>query len=201
MRWLNETIEFPPLSEANSDGLLAVGGDLSSKRVLHAYKNGIFPWYETDQPLLWWSPDPRFVLYPNKLKVSKSSNQLLRSKKFEVSINRNFEDVIQACAKIKTQVSRELNKGDSGLSLQGLGEGQTVEIKKKSTTDTDTVEGELVEKAPTPESLVNPATLSITHEQAWDFVEKYYTLDDVQALLGAVKSRIKSEETETVKVA
>jgi leucyl/phenylalanyl-tRNA--protein transferase len=101
MRWLNETIEFPPLSEANSDGLLAVGGDLSSKRVLHAYKNGIFPWYETDQPLLWWSPDPRFVLYPNKLKVSKSSNQLLRSKKFEVSINRNFEDVIQACAKIK----------------------------------------------------------------------------------------------------
>ena len=101
MRWLNETIEFPPLSEANSDGLLAVGGDLSSKRVLHAYKNGIFPWYETDQPLLWWSPDPRFVLYPNKLKVSKSCNQLLRSKKFEVSINRNFEDVIQACAKIK----------------------------------------------------------------------------------------------------
>ena len=102
--------------------------------------------------------------------------------------------VKQACAKIKTQVSRELNKGDTGLSLQGLGEGQTVEIKEKSTTDTDTVEGELVDKAPTPESLVNPETLSITHEQAWDFVEKYYTLDDVQALLGAVKSRIKSDD-------
>ena len=71
MRRLNDSIEFPPLNEANSDGLLAIGGDLSPKRVLYAYKNGIFPWYEADQPLLWWSPNPRFVLYPNKLKISK----------------------------------------------------------------------------------------------------------------------------------
>ncbi len=103
MRWLNDTIEFPPLNEANSDGLLAVGGDLSPKRVLFAYKNGIFPWYEADQPLLWWSPDPRFVLYPNKLKISKSSKQLLRSQKFEVTINRNFKEVIVACSKVKRQ--------------------------------------------------------------------------------------------------
>ena len=109
--------------------------------------------------------------------------------------------VKQACAKIKTQVSRELNKGTTGLSLQGLGVDQTVEIKEKSTTDTDTVEGELVDSAPTPQSLVNPATLSITSEQAWDFVEQYYTLDEVQALLGAVKSRIKAEESEEVKAA
>ena len=103
MRWLNDTIEFPPLNEANSDGLLAVGGDLSPKRVLFAYKNGIFPWYEVDQPLLWWSPDPRFVLYPNKLKISKSSKQLLRSQKFKVTINRNFKEVIVACSKVKRQ--------------------------------------------------------------------------------------------------
>jgi len=103
MRWLNDTIEFPPLNEANSDGLLAVGGDLSPKRVLFAYKNGIFPWYEADQPLLWWSPDPRFVLYPNKLKISKSSKQLLRSQKFKVTINRNFKEVIVACSKVKRQ--------------------------------------------------------------------------------------------------
>jgi len=102
--------------------------------------------------------------------------------------------VKQACAKIKTQVSRELNKGTTGLSLQGLGVDQTVEIKEKSTTDTDTVEGVIAEPRDKPENSVNPATLSITHEQAWDFVEKYYTLDDVQALLGAVKSRIKSDE-------
>ena len=103
MRWLNDTIEFPPLNEANSDGLLAIGGDLSSMRVLHAYRNGIFPWYELDQPLLWWSPDPRFVLYPNKLKISKSSKQLLRSQKFEVTINRSFKEVIVACSKVKRQ--------------------------------------------------------------------------------------------------
>ena len=129
-------------------------------------------------------------------------NEIIKiAEKLKSTAEANGLTVKQACAKIKTQVSRELNKGDTGLSLQGLGADQKVEIKEKSTTDTDTVEGELVEKAPTPESLVNPATLSITHEQAWDFVEKYYTLDDVQALLGAVKSRIKSEETETVKVA
>ena len=103
MRWLNDIIEFPPLKEANSDGLLAIGGDLSPKRVLYAYKNGIFPWYEVDQPLLWWSPDPRFVLYPNKLKISKSSKQLLRSQKFEVTINRSFKEVIVACSKVKRQ--------------------------------------------------------------------------------------------------
>ena len=101
MRRLNDSIEFPPLNEANSDGLLAIGGDLSPKRVLYAYKNGILPRYEADQPLLWWSPNPRFVLYPNKLKISKSSKQLLRSQKFEVSINRSFKEVIVACSKVE----------------------------------------------------------------------------------------------------
>ena len=85
MRWLNKTIEFPPLTEANPEGLLAVGGDLSPERVLYAYQNGIFPWYESDQPLLWWAPDPRFVLYPNKLKISKSTKQVLRNQSFEVT--------------------------------------------------------------------------------------------------------------------
>ena len=69
MRWLNKEIEFPPLADANPDGLLAVGGDLSAERVQYAYQNGIFPWYEAEQPLLWWAPNPRFVLYPSKLKV------------------------------------------------------------------------------------------------------------------------------------
>ena len=101
MRWLNKTIEFPPLTEANPEGLLAVGGDLSPERVLYAYQNGIFPWYESEQPLLWWAPDPRFVLYPNKLKVSKSTKQILRNQAFEVTVNQNFRDVIEACANIK----------------------------------------------------------------------------------------------------
>ena len=101
MRWLNDTIEFPPLAEADADGLLAAGGDLSPARVLYAYQNGVFPWYETDQPVLWWAPDPRFVLYPEKLKVSKSTKQILKSQSFEVTVNRNFKDVIEACASVK----------------------------------------------------------------------------------------------------
>ena len=101
VRWLNDTMEFPSLDKANKDGLLAFGGDLTNERVLLAYENGIFPWYEAGQPIMWWSPDPRFVLYPHKLKISKSSNRLLKSNKFKVSVNRNFKDVILACAKVK----------------------------------------------------------------------------------------------------
>ena len=101
MRWLNKEIEFPPLADANPDGLLAVGGDLSAERVQYAYQNGIFPWYEAEQPLLWWAPNPRFVLYPSKLKVSKSSKKLLKEALFEVTVNRNFKEVIEACASVK----------------------------------------------------------------------------------------------------
>ena len=129
-------------------------------------------------------------------------NEIIKiAEKLKSTAEVNGLTVKQACAKIKTQVSRELNKGDTGLSLQGLGVDQKVEIKAKAESNTDTVEGVIAEPRDKPETSVNPATLSVTHEQAWDFVEKYYTLDDVQALLGAVKSRIKSEETETVKVA
>ena len=121
-------------------------------------------------------------------------NEIIKiAEKLKATAEVNGLTVKQACAKIKTQVSRELNKGDTGLSLQGLGADQKVEIKAKAESNTDTVEGVIAEPRDKPENSVNPATLSITHEQAWDFVEKYYTLDDVQALLGAVKSRISEE--------
>ena len=68
--FLNDRLEFPDVEEANSDGLLAVGGDLSPERLLIAYKNGIFPWFNNDDLILWWSPDPRMVLFPNKVKIS-----------------------------------------------------------------------------------------------------------------------------------
>ena len=103
MKWLTKTLEFPPLKEANPEGLLAVGGDLSPERVLYAYQNGIFPWYESDQPILWWAPDPRFVLYPHKLKISKSTKQILKNPPFEITVNRNFEAVIKACATVKRE--------------------------------------------------------------------------------------------------
>ena len=101
MKWLSSAIEFPPLNQANADGLLALGGDLSPERVFYAYQNGIFPWYESDQHLLWWAPDPRFVLYPDRLRISKSTKQLLKSHQFEITVNRDFKAVIEACANVK----------------------------------------------------------------------------------------------------
>lgn len=100
---LNENIWFPPAHEANEDGLLAIGGDLSTERLIAAYKQGIFPWY-SDDVILWWNPNPRFVLYPNKIKVSKSMKQVLRSNKFNYTINQNFKAVITAC---KTTIRKE----------------------------------------------------------------------------------------------
>lgn len=93
---LDNRLWFPPVEEAMDDGLLAMGGDLSIERLLLAYRQGIFPWYDGDTPL-WWSPDPRFVLYPQKLKVSKSMQSLLRRQAFRFSVNEAFPQVIRNC--------------------------------------------------------------------------------------------------------
>lgn len=97
---LNEELWFPPVEQSEPDGLLALGGDLSPERLLLAYRNGIFPWYNDDEPILWWSPNPRMVLYPNELKVSKSMGQVLRSAKYKVTFDTAFERVINACANV-----------------------------------------------------------------------------------------------------
>lgn len=97
MYLLGEEIAFPPVELAAESGLLAIGGDLSIERLLHAYRNGIFPWYNEEEPICWWSPDPRFVLFPGELKVSKSMSQLLRKRTYKFSINRAFSQVIQHC--------------------------------------------------------------------------------------------------------
>ena len=103
MHFLTQKIEFPDVTKASPEGLLAVGGDLSTERLLHAYANGIFPWFEAEEPLLWWSPDPRFVLFPKDLKVSKSMKQVLRKEQFKVTINKDFSAVIKECAKAKRE--------------------------------------------------------------------------------------------------
>lgn len=92
---------FPQVDKAAADGLLAVGGDLSTERLLLAYKSGIFPWFEEGQPILWFSPNPRMVLFFNGFRISKSMKQVLRKKDFEVTINSDFESVIIGCAKQK----------------------------------------------------------------------------------------------------
>ena len=100
---LDERLVFPDPALAEEDGLLAVGGDLSVERLLLAYQNGIFPWYGDDSPILWYSPHERFVLYPPKLKISKSMRQVLRSGKFTISSNTCFNRVIEACSKVERE--------------------------------------------------------------------------------------------------
>lgn len=91
-------IRFPDPALAEPDGLLAVGGDLSPDRLIAAYRQGIFPWFSEESPILWYSPHERFVLFPEELKISKSMRQLLRSNRFRVTNNRAFDQVIAACA-------------------------------------------------------------------------------------------------------
>jgi leucyl/phenylalanyl-tRNA--protein transferase len=94
----NADLRFPPPRLASPEGLLAIGGDLRVERLLEAYRHGIFPWYSAGQPILWWSPDPRMVLVPEKLKLSRSLRKTLRSDRIRVTLDRQFRNVMQACA-------------------------------------------------------------------------------------------------------
>jgi leucyl/phenylalanyl-tRNA--protein transferase len=95
---LDDEIRFPDPSHAEKDGLLAVGGDLSPERLMLAYSLGIFPWFNDDSPIMWWTPDPRMILMPGELKISKSLSQSIRNKHFEVRFDKDFMSVIRACA-------------------------------------------------------------------------------------------------------
>ncbi len=137
MQYLTESIWFPDVSEATEDGLLAIGGDLSVERLLLAYKKGVFPWFEVEEPILWWSPDPRFVLFPEKLKVSKSMKQVLRNKNYIITVNKAFKAVITACSEIKrngqagTWITN--NMIDAYVKLHELGLAKSVEVWKGDT--------------------------------------------------------------------
>lgn len=130
---LDKTISFPPVDLACPDGLLAMGGDLSPERLILAYKNGIFPWYESE-PILWWSPDPRFVLFPSELKISKSIRPLLNKKAFEFTINTAFKEVIRHCKNIPrsdqfdTWITDEVEQ--AYVKLHELGYAHSAEVWK-----------------------------------------------------------------------
>ncbi|WP_289043469.1 leucyl/phenylalanyl-tRNA--protein transferase [uncultured Olleya sp.] len=132
MDFLNTSNNFPDVSQATEDGLLAVGGDLSPELLLDAYQKGIFPWFEDDNTILWWSPDPRFVLFPEDLKVSKSMKQVLRNTDFEVTVNTNFEAVINACAAANRpgQDDTWITKGmiEAYTKLNQLGYAKSIEV-------------------------------------------------------------------------
>tara|TARA_Y100001958_G_scaffold156667_1_gene149862 strand:+ start:54 stop:686 length:633 start_codon:yes stop_codon:yes gene_type:complete len=122
---LTDALLFPSPEQASAEGIVAVGGDLLPERVMLAYRKGIFPWFESDDFLLWWSPDPRMVLFPDRLKISKSMRTVLRKKQFEVTFNKAFDQVVEACAKVKrfgqngTWITPGLMEVYSTLHIQG----------------------------------------------------------------------------------
>ena len=97
MYYLSKDLYFPPVEEASYDGILAVGGDLSPERLLLAYQNGIFPWFDAEEPILWWSPSKRMVVAPSLYKVSKSTRNLLNQNLFKITFNQDFRAVITNC--------------------------------------------------------------------------------------------------------
>ncbi len=104
---LSEALVFPPAHLARKDGLLAVGGDLSPRRLVLAYQNGIFPWFSRGEPLLWWSPDPRMVLFPRHINISRSLGKCIRKHRFAITMDHNFNAVITACARCRTDRGEE----------------------------------------------------------------------------------------------
>ena len=132
MYFLSNELFFPPVSEANPDGILAIGGDLSPERLLLAYKSGIFPWFEEGEPVFWWSPNPRMVLFLDELVVSKSMRNILNRNVFKVTFNQEFKAVISNCRSIKregqngTWISDEII--EAYCKLHKLGIAKSVEV-------------------------------------------------------------------------
>lgn len=126
---------FPPVSGAE-DGIVAVGGDLSVKRLELAYKLGIFPWYNANEPIIWWSPDPRFVLFPEELKISKTMKSVIRKSDFEFTINKNFEQVIENCKSIQREGQKDTWINDemknAYIELHRKGMAVSVEVWQKN---------------------------------------------------------------------
>ncbi len=139
MHHLSQSIWFPSPEEADNEGLLAIGGDLSVKRLMHGYRSGIFPWFDNNQPILWWSPDPRMVLFLDKFKVSKSLKKIIKKKKFTITYNTCFREVIKNCSQIKRE-------GQQGTWITSQMEDAYIKLHKKKYAVSIEVwlEGELV---------------------------------------------------------
>ncbi len=126
-RLLENDYTFPPVDLADPNGILAVGGDLSVDRLLEAYRQGIFPWFNPDDPIIWWSPDPRFVLFPDDLKIHKSMRPYFNQQKFKVSFDHDFETVMRSCQVQRrnhqqggTWITEDMIEGYCNLHQQGF---------------------------------------------------------------------------------
>ena len=132
LTFLTNELYFPSVEDANAEGLLAVGGDLSPERLILAYKSGIFPWFNEGSLILWWSPDPRMVLYPERIKVSKSMRKVLKNKQFSLTRNNCFEAVVDQCALVRragqdgTWITNEMK--EAYLKLHEMGYAKSYEV-------------------------------------------------------------------------
>ncbi len=137
MYYLTNELYFPPVETATPDGILAVGGDLLPERLLLAYRSGIFPWFEEEEPILWWAPDPRMVLFFDELVVSKSMRNILNRNLFIVTFNQNFREVISNCQQIRrggqrgTWITEEML--EAYCKLNELGFAKSVEVWQNDT--------------------------------------------------------------------
>lgn len=132
MYFLTRELYFPSVEYANTEGIIAIGGDLSPQRLLLAYKSGIFPWFEEDEPILWWAPEERMILFPDDLKVSKSMRNILNRNIFNVTFNTCFREVITNCRTIKrdgqpgTWITPDMV--EAYCKLHELGHAKSVEV-------------------------------------------------------------------------
>lgn len=132
--YLDHLPDFPPTHYAEEDGLLAIGGELTPERIISAYQKGIFPWYNEGEPYLWWTPAPRFVLYPNDLHISRSVKRKLNQNFFQVTTNLNFKEVINICQQIprneqdETWIADEMKSAYISLHKQGF--AHSIEVWK-----------------------------------------------------------------------
>ena len=132
MYFLSKELKFPNTNLANEDGVLAIGGDLSVERLILAYKNGIFPWYNEGEPIVWYAPNDRMVLFPDEIKVSKSMKQILKKGNFKITFNQNFKDVIFFCKNVYregqggTWITDEMEQ--AYIKLHELGIAKSVEV-------------------------------------------------------------------------
>ena len=134
MHLLGNEHTFPSAETASREGIVAIGGDLDPNRILNAYKKGIFPWFENDNNLVWWSPDPRMVLFPKKIKISKSTKKIINQDYFKVTYNQSFNEVVECCSKVKrfgqngTWITEGLKKAYN--QLHEMGYAYSVEVWK-----------------------------------------------------------------------
>ena len=132
MIWLTDKIEFPPYELTTDDGIIALGGDLTEERLIFAYKNGIFPWYSEDDPIVWYCPYERMVLFPNEIKVSKSMRKIIKNNEFTITENKAFKEVIYNCKNIdrsdglETWITDDMEQ--AYINLHESGVAKSIEI-------------------------------------------------------------------------